>query len=72
MNESYIHRLNVVTKLFLFLCVIIAVFLFNHPLPNLILALVLLALILPAKLNLKGMFATLNGLRIIIILIIIK
>lgn len=70
MNESYIHRLNVVTKLFLFLCVIIAVFLFNHPFPNLLLALVLLALILPARLNLKGMFATLNGLRVIIILII--
>ena len=25
MNESYIHRLNVVTKLFLFLCIIVAV-----------------------------------------------
>lgn len=70
MNESYIHRLNVVTKLFLFLCIIVAVFLFNHPLPNLVLAVVLLAFVLPARLNLKGMFATLNGLRVIIILIV--
>ena len=71
MNDSYLHRLNVATKLFIFLCIIIAVFLFSHPLANLILFLVLLALILPARINLKSMFQTLSGMKLLFFLIVL-
>ena len=46
MKETYLHRLSVEAKLFAFLCVIIAVFLFNHPLANLAVLAVLLAVVL--------------------------
>ncbi|MEA5049997.1 MAG: energy-coupling factor transporter transmembrane component T [Oscillospiraceae bacterium] len=71
MKETYLHRLNVTTKLFCFLCVIIAVFLFNHPLPNLLLALVLLALVLPSGLDMRTVFKTLRSLTLIIVIIIV-
>lgn len=69
--NSYLHRLNVVTKLLCFLYIIIAVFLFNHPLPLVIMLAVMLALILPARISLKGMMDTLSGLKLIFILIVI-
>lgn len=71
MNDSYLHRLNVVTKLFVFLCVIIAVFLFSHPLANLCLLAFLLIVILPAGINLKSMFQTLGGMKLLFVLIVL-
>lgn len=71
MHESYLHRLNVVTKLVIFLCIIIAVFVFSHPLYQAALFVLLLAFVLPARINLKGMFQTLGGMKLIFILIIL-
>ena len=71
MSDTYLHRLNVATKLFIFLCVIIAVFLFSHPLANLCLFVFLLAVILPARINLKSMFQTLSGMKLLFILIVL-
>lgn len=71
MKTTYLHRLDVTTKLIVFLCVIVAVFIFNHPLANLLLTLSLLAVILPARLELKPVFQTLSALRLILVIILI-
>ena len=71
MKTTYLHRLDVTTKLIVFLCVLIAVFLFNHPLPNLILIAVLLIAVLPAKLDLRSIFKTLASLWMIFLIIML-
>ena len=71
MKTTYLHRLDVTTKLIGFLCIIISVFIFNHPLPNLIIVLVLLAAVLPARLDMRKVFKTLAGLWLILVIIIV-
>ena len=71
MKTTYLHRLSVESKLVVFLCVIIGVFLFNHPLPNLLLAALLMALVLPSGINLSGIFKALKPLIPIFILIVV-
>ena len=71
MKETYLHRLSVEAKLFVFLCVIIAVFLFNHPLANLVVMAVLLAAVLPSGLDLKNVYNTLKPMAAIFILIVV-
>lgn len=71
MKTTYLHRLSVESKLVVFLCVIIGVFLFNHPLPNLLLAALLMALVLPSGIDLSGIFKALKPLIPIFILIVV-
>lgn len=70
MDESYLHRMDVTAKIICFFCVVIMVFLFNHPLPNLLIAAALLAAVLPARLRMKSVFGALKALVPIILLII--
>ena len=70
-ENSYLHRLDIRTKLMVFLCLIVMVFLFNNPLFNLITAAVLLAVVLPAKLDLKGILGAIKPLVAIFIIIIV-
>ena len=70
-ENSYLHRLDIRTKLLAFLCLIVMVFLFNSPLFNLIIAVVLLALVLPAKLELKGILGAIKPLVAIFVIIIV-
>lgn len=71
MKQTYLHRLSVEAKLIVFLCVIVAVFLFNHPLANLAVLLVLLAAVLPSGLDLKNVYNTLKPMAAIFVLIVV-
>lgn len=70
-EDSYLHRLDIRTKLLVFFCLIVMVFLFNSPLFNLVLAVALLALVLPAKLDLKGIIGAIKPLVAIFVIIIV-
>ena len=70
MKTTYLHRMSVEAKLLVFFCVIVGVFLFNHPLPNLAMAVFLLALVLPSGLELSGVYRALKPLIPIFFLIV--
>jgi len=57
-ENSYLHRLDIRTKLLVFLCIVVMVFLFNSPLYNLVIAVVLLGLVVPARLDLRGIITS--------------
>jgi energy-coupling factor transport system permease protein len=70
-ENSYLHRLDIRTKLLVFLCIVVMVFLFNSPLYNLVIAVVLLGLVVPARLDLRGIIRTIKPLIAIFLIIII-
>lgn len=70
-KETYIHRLDVRTKLVIFLTAITLVFLFNHPFYNLGLVVILLLAIIPSKIPLKNVFNLIKPLLAIFSIIII-
>lgn len=71
MKETYLHRLSVEAKLVAFLCVIVAVFLFNHPLANLVILAVLLAAVLPSGLDMKSVMDALKPMAPLFALIVV-
>jgi energy-coupling factor transport system permease protein len=70
-DNSYLHRLDIRTKLIVFLCLIVMVFLFNSPLFNLATAVVLLGAVLPSGLNIKRILVTIKPLIAIFVIIIV-
>lgn len=70
-KETYIHNLDIRTKLFIFLVVVIVTFLFNNPLYNLAFIAILLVAVLPSGIPLKGVINMIKPLLVIFSLIIL-
>lgn len=70
MKQTYLHRLCVEAKLIVFLCIIVAVFLFNHPVPNLLILALLLAVVMPSGIDMKSVFGALKPMLPIFVLIV--
>lgn len=69
-GETYLHRLDVRTKTFAFVVVMVLIFLFDSPLFNAAVAAALVALVLPSGLPLKGVVGAMKPLVAIFILVI--
>jgi len=69
--DTYIHKLDVRTKLIIFILILIPLFIFNDPLYLLTLLGLLLVAILPAKLPLKQVMKTVKPLIFVFVIIIV-
>lgn len=71
LDKTYLHRLDVRTKLIAFLGIIIAVFLFNSPIVSFMIAALLFLLVVPSGINLKGVMNALKPLLVLFLIIIV-
>ena len=71
MKTTYLHRLDVRTKIIAFVCVVTMVFLYSNPLANLAILAALIALILPSGIGMKSIFNALKPLLLVFFIIII-
>jgi ABC-type cobalt transport system, permease component CbiQ and related transporters len=70
-KETYIHGLDIRTKLFIFIFVIVVTFLFNNPVYNLALIALLLIAVLPSGIPLKGVLNMIKPLLLVFSIIIV-
>ena len=70
-KKTYLHKLDVRTKLIVFLCVIVSVFLFSNPWANLAILGVLLTIILPSGVGVKTIFGALKPLFAIFLIVVV-
>jgi energy-coupling factor transport system permease protein len=69
-GESYLHRLDVRTKILVFVAIMVLIFLFNDPLYNAALALLIVALVAPSRVPLRGVAGAMKPLIAIFVLVI--
>lgn len=70
-KETYLHKLDVRTKLILFMLSLVPLFMFNDPLYLLVLLGLLLTAILPARLPVKQILSTIKPLIFVFLIIIV-
>ena len=69
-KTTYLHRLDVRTKLIAFVCVVTLVFLFSSPFANLVILVALAAFVLPSGIGAKNIFGALKPLIPIFVIIV--
>ena len=70
-SATYLHALHVVSKLVVFIAVMVVIFTFSNPMYILAMGLLLFALILPARLPLEGVFTLIKSLLPVFVIIIV-
>jgi len=69
-GETYLHRFDVRTKLIAFVAVMVLIFLFNDPLYNAAVALLLIAVVAPSGVPLRGVVGAMKPLLVIFLFVI--
>ncbi|MGO1383486.1 MAG: energy-coupling factor transporter transmembrane component T family protein [Arachnia sp.] len=70
-GTTFLHRLDVRAKLWIFVCFVIASFLFRHWLPNLTLTCMAAALLLWAGVGVRGLMKLIAPLSVIVMLVVV-